>query len=118
MVEYKEVIGWVFGASIAIAWVVWALITPGDMLGLVICISISIIFGVISGGLAAISQEKASYKEVLGWLLGASIAVTWVAWALLYPGSMVGLAVAIAISILFGTISGGLIALEEKAKIK
>ena len=63
-------------------------------------------------------EDLVDYKEVIGWLLGASIAVAWISWALLCLGNMVGLVVAIALTILLGTLSGGLIALSEKAKTK
>ncbi|UCC19478.1 MAG: hypothetical protein JSV62_15475, partial [Promethearchaeota archaeon] len=76
------------------------------------------LFGTASGGFIAISQDKASCKDVIGWLLGASIAVAWIIWALVTPGDMVGLVIALAITILFGTLSGGLIALSSKTKTK
>ncbi|MFX1593931.1 MAG: hypothetical protein ACFFB6_01480 [Promethearchaeota archaeon] len=114
MVDYKEVIGWLLGAGIAVAWIAWALLTPGNMTFLAVAISLTILFGTASGGLIAISQNKADYKEVIGWLLGASIGVAWIIWALVCPGNMVGLVIALAITILFGTLSGGLIALNKK----
>lgn len=114
MVDYKEVIGWMLGAGIAVAWIAWALLTPGNMVGLAVAIAISILFGTASGGLIALSQDKIDWKEAVGWLLGASIGVAWISWALVDPGNMVGLVVALAISILFGTASGGLIALSKK----
>jgi len=114
LVDYKEVIGWLLGAGIPVAWIAWALLTPGNMVGLVVALAITILFGTASGGLIALSQDKIDWKEAIGWLLGASIAVAWIAWALIEPGNMVGLVVALAITILFGTASGGLIALSKK----
>ncbi|MGB5911727.1 MAG: hypothetical protein WBH31_11085 [Promethearchaeia archaeon] len=70
--------------------------------------------GVSSGGVIALSKKKNDYKEVIGWLLGAAIAVAWISYALLGPGDMVFLVVAIALTILLGTLSGGLIALDKK----
>ena len=54
------------------------------------------------------------YKEVIGWILGAAIAVVWISFALLGPGNMVFLVIAISLTILLGTLSGGLIALSKK----
>jgi len=56
------------------------------------------------------------YKEVIGWVAGAAIAVVWISFALLSPGNMVLLVIAISLTILLGTISGGLIALSKKNK--
>jgi hypothetical protein len=111
--NYKRLIGEVLGAAIAVAWIAWALIWPGNMVGLVVAISITVLFGTLSGGLIALSTEKKDVKEIIGWVLGAAIAVPWVTWALLYPGDMVGLVVAIGITILFGTLSGGLITISQ-----
>jgi hypothetical protein len=112
--NYKQLIGELLGAAIAVAWIAWALIWPGNIVGLVIALNLTIIFGTLSGGILAISKEKIDYKEALGWLFGAAIAVAWVTWALLCPGNMVGLVIAIAVSIIFGTLSGGLIELSKK----
>jgi hypothetical protein len=114
LVGYKEVIGWLLGAAIPVAWIAWALLTPGNMLGLAIALGITILCGTASGGMIALSQDKIDWKEAVGWVLGACIAVAWIAWALVDPGNMVGLVVALAITILFGTASGGLIALSKK----
>ena len=62
-------------------------------------------------------EDLVDYKEVIGWLLGAAIAVVWISFALLY-GDTVSLVVAISLTILMGTLSGGLIALSKKAKTK
>lgn len=118
LVDYKEVIGWLLGASIAVAWISWALLWPGNRVGLVVAISLTVLLGTLSGGFISISKKEGDYKEVIGWLLGASIVVAWISWALLCRGNMVGLVVAISLTILLGTLSGGLIALSEKAKTK
>jgi hypothetical protein len=109
MVDSKKLIADLLGAVIAVAWVTWAILFPGNMLGLVIALAITILGGTLSGGLYGISANKNDYKEVLGWLLGASIGVAWITWALLCPGNMVGLVICIAISIIFGTLSGGVL---------
>jgi len=114
LVDYKEVIGWMFGAVIAVAWIAWAIIAPGNMVGLVIALAITILCGTASGGLIALSHNKIEWKEALGWVLGATIAVAWISWALINPGDMLGLVIALVITILFGTASGGLIALSKK----
>jgi hypothetical protein len=114
LTDYKEVIGWLFGAAIAVVWISYALLGVGSMLFLVVAIDITILFGTLSGGFIAVSKNKNDYKEIIGWLLGAAIAVVWVSYALLGPGDMVFLVVAIALTILFGTLSGGLIALSKK----
>ena len=118
LVDYKEVIGWLLGAAIAVVWISYALLGAGCMVFLVVAISLTILLGTASGGLIAISKEKNDWKEVVGWLLGAAIPVGWISWALLDPGNMVLLVVAIALSILLGTASGGLLALSKKAETK
>lgn len=118
LVEYKEVIGWLLGAAIAVVWISYALLGAGNMLFLVVAISLTILLGVSSGGLIALSKKKNDCKEVIGWLSGASIAVVWISYALLGPGNMVFLVVALALTILLGTLSGGLIALSKKSKTK
>ena len=110
----KKLIAELLGALIAVTWITWALIWPGNMVGLVVALAITILCGTVSGGLIALSQNKIDWKEALGWVLGAAIAVPWISWALLDPGNMVGLVIALAITILFGTASGWLIALSKK----
>jgi len=114
LVDYKEVIGWLLGASIAVVWISYALLGLGNILFLVVALTLTILFGTSSGGLIALSKKKNDYKEVIGWLLGAAIAVAWISYALLGPGNMVFLVVAIALTILLGTLSGGLITLSKK----
>ncbi|MFW9942899.1 MAG: hypothetical protein ACFFFT_17825 [Candidatus Thorarchaeota archaeon] len=114
MYNYKQLVGELLGAAIAVAWIAWALIYPRSMVGLVIAIDLTILLGTLSGGFLALSTEKIDYKIALGWLLGASIGIAWMTWALICPGNMVGLVVAIAVSILFGTLSSGLMSLNQK----
>ena len=114
MYNYKRLIGELLGASIAVTWIAWALLWPGNMVGLVVALDLTILLGTLSGGLIALSTNKNDFKEVVGWVLGASIAIAWITWALLCPGNTVGLVVAIAITILLGTLSGGLISLSNK----
>ncbi|GAG85079.1 unnamed protein product, partial [marine sediment metagenome] len=109
MYNYKKLIGELFGAVIAVAWITWALLWPGNMVGLVIAISITILLGTISGGLL---RATINNKRLIGELLGAAIAVVWVSWALLTPGNMLGLVIALSLTIVFGTISGGLLKLS------
>lgn len=112
----KTLIGEICGALIAVVWIAFAFLGAGNMLFLVIAISLTILLGTISGGLIALSKKEVGYKEVLGWLFGASIAVVWISWALLAPGDMLFLVVAISLTIIFGVLSGGLIKLSAKDK--
>jgi hypothetical protein len=57
-----------------------------------------------------------TWKEIIGALLGALIAVLWICYALIAPGSMIFLAVAIGGTIIIGTLSGGLYAMAKKEK--
>ena len=117
MENWKEIIGALLGACIAVVWVSFALLgLLSYRLYLAIGVGLSILLGTISGMLYASSKEKVGWKEAVGAVLGASIAVAWVSWALVIPGDMVGLVVAIAITIIFGTLSGGLYSLSEKDK--
>jgi len=59
-------------------------------------------------------EDLYNYKILVGELLGVAIAVVWISYALLGPGNMVFLVVAIALTILLGTLSGGLIKLSKK----
>ncbi len=114
MTDTKEVIGWMFGAGIAVAWISYAILGAGNMVFLVVAIGLTIILGTISGGLTALSREIIELKEMIGWLAGAVIPIAWISWAILWPGDMVLLVVALAITILCGTLAGGLIALSKK----
>ena len=112
----KTLVGELLGAVIAIVWISYALIGAGSMLFLVVAISLTILLGTLSGGLIALSKKEVGYKEVLGWLFGASIGVVWVAYALLDPGNMMFLVVAISLTLVFGVLSGGLIKLSANDK--
>ena len=93
----------------------FALLGAGNMVFLAVAISLTILLGVSSGGVIALSKKTSNYKEVIGWVLGAAIAVAWINFALIY-GDTVSLAVAIILTILLGTLSGGFIALSNKPK--
>ena len=119
----KTLVGELLGAAIAVVWISYAFLGAGNMLFLVVAISLTILLGTLSGGLIALSKKEIDFKQVVGWLLGAGIAVVWVSFALLgLLGIMVFLVVAISLTILFGVISGGLIKLsagtKESAKTK
>ena len=53
----KRLVGELFGACIAIVWVCYALIAPDNMVFLAVAISLTILFGVLSGGLMKLSAE-------------------------------------------------------------
>ena len=114
----KTLIGELLGAAIAVVWIAFAFLGAGNSLFLVVAISLTILLGTLSGGFIALSKKEVDYKEVLGWLFGAAIGVVWVAYALLDPGNMMFLVVAISLTILFGVLSGGLIQLSSKNKEK
>lgn len=109
----KTLVGELLGAVIAVVWIVFALLGAGNMVFLVVALAVTILLGTLSGGLIALSKKEIDYKKLLGWLFGASIAVVWISYAILWPGDMVGLVVAISLTILFGVISGGLIKLSK-----
>jgi len=112
----KTLIGEILGALIAVVWIAFAFLGAGNMLFLVVAISLTILLGTLSGGLLALSKKEVGYKEVIGWLFGASIGVVWVAYAILDPSNMMFLVIAISLTILFGVLSGGLIKLSAKNK--
>jgi len=113
MYSYKRLAGELCGAAIAVVWIAWALLAPGNMVFLVVAIALTILFGVLAGGLL---REDVSYKRITGELCGAAIAVVWIAWALLAAGDMVFLVVALILTILLGVLSGGLIKLSAETK--
>ncbi|TFG23651.1 MAG: hypothetical protein EU529_06835 [Promethearchaeota archaeon] len=99
------------------------------MLLLAVAISLTILLGVLSDGFLKLSKKDEenkedlyNYKRLVGDLLGASIAVVWVCWALLVPGNLFLLAIAISLTILLGVLSGGFLKLskndQEGAKTK
>jgi len=114
LVDYREIIGEILGAVIAVAWIVWAILFPGNMVGLVVALGITMILGATSGGLIAVARQKKDYKDLITWVLGASIGFAWVAYAMLDPANMVCLVVALAITIIFGAIIGGVNKLGSK----
>jgi len=114
----KTLIGELLGAAIAVVWIAFAFLGAGSTLFLVVAISLTILLGTLSGGLIALSKKEVDFKEVLGWLFGASIGVVWVAYALLDPSNMLFLVVAISLTIVFGVLSGGIIKLSAKNKEK
>jgi len=114
--NYKRLIGELFGAAIAVVWIAFGLLGAGNLVFLVVAISLTILFGALSGGLIGIGKKENNYKEVFGWFFGAAIAVVWVAFGLLGAGDMVFLFVAISLTIVFGVLSGGFIKLGSKSK--
>lgn len=62
------------------------------------------------------NENMDNWKSIIGALLGALIAIVWIAYALINPGSMVFLVVAIGATILLGTLSGGLYGLAAKER--
>ena len=57
-----------------------------------------------------------NWKEVLGALFGVLIGVVWIGFALLGPNDMVFLFIAIALTMVFGTLSGGFYAMSYQEK--
>lgn len=60
--DSKRLIGELLGAAIAIVWVCYALIAPDNMVFLAVAISLTILFGVLSGGLFKLSAESKENK--------------------------------------------------------
>jgi len=60
--NYKRLVGELLGAAIAVVWIAFALLGSGDRLFLVVAISLTILFGVISGGLIGLSKKINDYK--------------------------------------------------------
>jgi uncharacterized protein YacL len=57
-----------------------------------------------------------TWKEIIGAILGVLIAVLWVSYAVIAPGSMLFLAIAIVGTIILGILTGGLYAMAKKEK--
>lgn len=114
MYNAKTLIGEILGALIAVVWISFAFLGAGNTLFLVIAISLTILLGTLSGGLIALSKKEVDFKEALSWLFGAAIPVAWISYALLAPGDMLFLVIAISLTIIFGVISGGLVKLSSK----
>ena len=116
MYNYRRLVGEIFGAAIAVVWIAFGLLGAGNLVFLVVAISLTILFGVLSAGFIGIGKKEVGFKEVLGWFFGAAIAVVWVAFGILGTGDMLFLVVAISLTILFGALSGGFIKLGSKNK--
>jgi len=116
--DYKKLLGELLGAAIAVVWICFAILGPGNMIFLAVAISLTIIFGVLAGGLIGFSGKTVDFKELLGWLFGAGIAVVWICYAIVAPWNMVFLVVAISLTIIFGVISGGLLKLSKSQSPK
>ena len=112
--NYKILLGELFGAAIAVVWILFAFFGAGSMVFLAVAISLTIIFGTLSGGFLEMGKEAIDYKQFLGWLFGGAIGVVWICFALIAPGDMMFLVVAISLTILFGVISGGFLRLSTK----
>jgi hypothetical protein len=112
--DYKKLLGELLGAAIAVVWISFAFLGPGNVIFLAVAISLTIIFGVLSGGLIGLSGNNVGFKELLGWLFGAAIAVVWICYAIIAPWNMVFLVVAISLTIIFGVLSGGFLKLSTK----
>lgn len=113
MYNYKRLLGELFGAAIAVVWILFAFLGAGNFVFLAVAISLTILLGVLSAGFLRSSSMGGNYKRVLGELFGAGIAVVWICFALLAPGDMLFLVVAISLTILFGVLAGGLIKLGK-----
>lgn len=61
-------------------------------------------------------KDVYNYKQLIGELLGAAIAIVWICYALIAPENMVFLAVAISLTILLGVLSGGFLKLSKEDK--
>ena len=57
-----------------------------------------------------------NWKEVIGALFGVLIGVVWLGYVLIGPGDIMFLFVAIALTMVFGTISGGLYSISAQSK--
>ena len=124
MYNKKRLIGELLGATIAVVWIFFAflIILIGNvLLILAVAISLTILLGVLSGGFLKLSKQEEeskknlySKKRLVGELLGATIAVVWVCWALLVPGNLLFLAIAISLTILLGVLSGGFLKLSKQ----
>jgi hypothetical protein len=116
MYDAKKLVGELLGVAIAVVWISFAFLGAGSSLFLVVAISLTILFGTLSGGLIAVSNKEVDYRAVLGWFFGAAIPVAWISYALLAAGDTVFLVVAISLTLVFGVLSGGLIKLGTKTK--
>jgi hypothetical protein len=60
---YKMLLGQLFGAAIAVVWISWALLGAGNMVFLVVAISLTILLGILSGGLIKLSRTQENTKS-------------------------------------------------------
>ncbi len=132
MYNKRRLIGELLGSTIAVVWVCFAffvVIFGNVLLFLAVAISLTILLGVLSGGFLKLSkideenkEDLYNYKRLVGELLGAAIPVIWICWALIVPGNLLFLAIAISLTILLGVLSGGYLKQskedEEGAKTK
>ncbi|MEJ2278834.1 MAG: hypothetical protein P8Y70_13970 [Candidatus Lokiarchaeota archaeon] len=58
MYNYKRLVGELFGAAIAVVWLAFAFLGAGNMVFLFVAISLTIIFGVLSGGFLRLSTKS------------------------------------------------------------
>ena len=120
----KRLIGELLGAAIAVVWVCFAffiVLFGYVLLFLAIAVSLTILLGVLSGGFLKLSKQDEetkedgyNFKRLVGELLGATIAVVWICWALIVPGNLLFLAIAISLTILLGVLSGGFLKLSKQ----
>jgi hypothetical protein len=75
--NYKRLVGELLGAAIAVIWICYALLGLGNMVFLVVALSLTILLGTLSGGFIALNIKKNDYKEIVGWLLGAVKAIVY-----------------------------------------
>ena len=54
-------VGELFGAAIAIVWICFALLAPGNMVFLAVAISLTIVLGVLSGGFLKLGDNPTEY---------------------------------------------------------
>jgi uncharacterized membrane protein YfcA len=116
--NWKEVVGALLGAGIAVVWVSFAILGFLSIgVYLAIALTLTIMLGTLSGMLYASSKEKVDWKQAVGALLGATIGAVWASFAVAgLLSDRVFLVVAIVLTILLGTLSGGLYALSAKDK--
>lgn len=66
MYNYKKLAGEMLGATIPVVWIIWVLVGAGNLGGLAFAISLTILLGVLSGGLiklSTITNENTITKE-------------------------------------------------------
>jgi len=131
--NYKRLVGEVLGAAVAVVWIMFVFLVVvmigSVLLLLAVAISLTLILGVLSDGFLKLSKKDEenkedlyNYKTLVAELLGAGVPVVWICWALLVPGNLLFLSIAISLTILLGVLSGGFLKLskndQEGAKTK